>query len=94
MSKAYKPGHHRDRRGGGAEYGDGGGVGGVVGRGRGVFSPLPLKTKPNEVSGGLKARILLWEMKTQKSGDEKCTEYNTAPGPGPDFSDRQETEPS
>ena len=69
-------------------------MGGIVDRGRGVFSPLPLKTKPNEVSGGLKARIQMWEMKTQPSGDEKCTLFSTASEPGPDLSDRQEMDTS
>ena len=75
-------------------YGDGGGVGGDGGMRGGVFSPLPLKTKPNEVSGGLKARIQMWEMKTQPSGDEKCTLYSTAVDPRPELSDRQEMDRS
>ena len=75
FAKSYKPGPHHDERGGGAVCGDGGDTGGDGG---GRRSLSPLKTKQNGVGGGLMARILLWEMKTDGVSNEKCTESNTA----------------
>ena len=65
------PGPHPDRRG--AAGGDGSGVVGDGG-GRGCSKQSSsLKTKPNEVGGGLMAKVLLWEMKTKGVVDENCT---------------------
>ena len=94
VSKPVNPGHHQDRKGNGTEHGGGGGVGGGVHSGRGVLSPQTLGTKPNDVRGGLRGRIQMWEMKSQLTRDEKCTLYSTAVDPRPKLSDRQEMDRS
>ena len=94
VSKPVNLGHHPDRRGNGTEHGDGGGVGGGVHSGKGVLSPQTLGTKPNDVRGGLRGRIQMWEMKSQTTRDEKCTLYNTAMNQRPKLSDRQEMDRS
>ena len=63
---------------------------GLVGEGGGRrwnFSSSPPKPKPNEVGGGLKAKVLLWENKFKKVADENCTDTATASYNGPNFGD-------
>ena len=93
-NNTVKLGHHQGVRGGGAGCVDGDGLVGDGGVGDDVFSSFPSKPKPNDGGGGLRSRILLWEMKTRKVDDENCTPYSTASGLRQIFSNRQETERS
>ena len=84
-NKPDKPGPRHDEQGGGAACGDGGDKDGV-GSGRRLLPHH--KTKPNVKEGGLSARILLWEMKSN-IGNENCTESTAAPDTSRKFGDRK-----